>query len=358
MADERDDSQRTEEPTQRRLEEAEKHGDIVKSQEVTTFMALLAGTLVIALFGRSTAVGFTNTFRMFLEQPDQIAVDSSGIIFLMRHVLLAVAGLLAPIFAVLIAMGAGGHILQHRPSLSLDRIMPDLSKLSPLSGLKRIFGFEGLINLAKGILKIGIVGVVLWTVLWPERGNLEAILSHGPAEVMADIVRLMMKILVAALSVLAVLAVLDYFLQRYRFLQRNRMSKQEIKEEFRQTEGDPTVKAKVKQIRQERSRRRMMAQVPEATVVITNPTHFAVALKYESGKMAAPVCVAKGVDALAFKIREVAEEHEIPIVENPPLARALYATVELDDPVPPEHYKAVAQVIGYVMKLTGKMRPN
>jgi flagellar biosynthetic protein FlhB len=194
--------------------------------------------------------------------------------------------------------------------------------------------------------------------LWPERGTLGALLGAEPQQIAGAIVHMLMKLLTATLAVLAVIAVLDYVLQRYRFLQRNRMSKQEIKEEYRQTEGDPAVKAKVKQIRQERSRRRMMAAVPEATVVIMNPTHFAVALKYESGKMAAPVCVAKGVDALALKIRAVAEEHEVPVVENPPLARALYATVEIDEPVPAEHYKAVAQVIGYVMKLTGKMRAN
>jgi flagellar biosynthetic protein FlhB len=221
-----------------------------------------------------------------------------------------------------------------------------------------MFGLDGIINLGKGLIKIAIIGTVLWTVLWPERGNLEALLTHGPEQIAADMIYLIMKLLIATLSILAVIAVLDYFLQRYRFLQRNRMSKQEIKEEYRQTEGDPAVKAKVKQIRIERSRRRMMAAVPDATVVIMNPTHYAVALKYESGKMAAPICVAKGVDALALKIRAVAEEHEVPVVENPPLARALYATVEIDEPVPAEQYKAVAQVIGYVMKLTGKMRPN
>jgi flagellar biosynthetic protein FlhB len=134
------------------------------------------------------------------------------------------------------------------------------------------------------------------------------------------------------------------------------MSKQEIKDEFRQSEGDPIIKAKVKQIRAERARKRMMAEVPKATVVIMNPTHYAVALKYESGKMAAPICVAKGVDSLALKIREVAEENDVPVVENAPLARALYATVELDEPVPAEHYKAVAHVIGYVMRLTGQIR--
>jgi len=159
----------------------------------------------------------------------------------------------------------------------------------------------------------------------------------------------------AALSALAVIAGLDYFWQRMRFLSRNRMSKQEIKEEYRQNEGDPAIKAKVRQIRQERAKKRMMAAVPEATVVIMNPTHYAVALKYESGKTEAPICVAKGIDALALRIRAVAEENDVPVVENPPLARALHAAVEIDDPVPAEHFKAVAQVIGYVMRLQGKL---
>jgi flagellar biosynthetic protein FlhB len=167
---------------------------------------------------------------------------------------------------------------------------------------------------------------------------------------------LLYKVLMAALVALAVIAAADYALQRYRFIQRNRMSKQEIKEEFRQNEGDPQIKAKIRQIRQERAKKRMIAHVPEATVVITNPTHYAVALKYVQGKMAAPVCVAKGVDAVALKIREVAGEHEVPIVENPPLARALYATVDVDETIPQEHFKAVAQVIGYVYRLTGKIR--
>jgi len=225
-----------------------------------------------------------------------------------------------------------------------------------LSGLKRIFGLEGASNLVKGILKIAIVGTAVWTALWPMRGQLASLLDESTADMAGDMVHLIIRIMIAALTVLAVIAVLDYSLQRYRFMQRNRMSKQEVKDEMKQTDGDPAVKARIRKVRIERSRRRMMAAVPEATVVITNPTHYAVALKYESGKMAAPVCVAKGMDALALRIRAVAEEAEVPIVENPPLARALYASVELDEAVPPEHYKAVAQVIGYVMRLTGALR--
>jgi flagellar biosynthetic protein FlhB len=235
---------------------------------------------------------------------------------------------------------------------------PDFAKLSLLKGLKRMFGTEGLANLVKGLLKIAAVGVALWTVLWPERGRLEAVMGEAPGAIAGDMIHLLIRILIAALLVIAAIAAADYGFAYFQFMRRNRMSKQEVKEEFRQTEGDPAVKAKIKQVRLERARRRMMAAVPEATVVIANPTHFAVALKYESGKMAAPVCVAKGVDALALRIRAVAEEHAVPVVENPPLARALYASVELDEAVPAEHYKAVAQVIGYVMRLTGKLRPN
>lgn len=356
MAEDRDDSQRTEEPTQRRLEEAREHGDIVKSTEVTTFAALAGGTLAIAIFGRSVAVGFAATFRNFLERPDQIGTDPASVMLLFRTAGLALAGLLAPAVAVIVASAVAGHVLQARPNFVPDRIKPDLSKLSLLKGFQRLFGLEGVTNLVKGALKVLIVGAVVWTTLWPIRGQLEGLLTEGPTAIASDMSALTVRILIAALAVLGVIAGADYFLQRFRFLKRNRMSKQEVKEEFRRTEGDPAVKAKIRQLRNERARRRMMAEVPKATVVVTNPTHFAVALKYESGKMAAPICVAKGVDALALRIREVAQEHAVPVIENPPLARALYASVEVDEAVPPEHYKAVAQVIGYVMRLTGQSR--
>jgi flagellar biosynthetic protein FlhB len=358
MADEKDKSTQTEEPTAKRLAEAHEHGDVVKSQEVSTFIVLAGGTLAIAVFGRSAAESLAATMRMFLEQPDQIGVAGSDLMVLMRALVFKIAAVLGPFFILVMAFGLGGNLIQHRPVFTLDRIKPDLSKLSLSSGLKRMFGVEGLSNLLKGLLKIGIVGAAIWMQVWPERGTLESVLSQSPMGVAGDMGHLLFKVLIAALAALAAIAAGDYFLQRFRFIQRNRMSKQEIKEEFRQTEGDPTIKAKIRQIRNERARRRMIAAVPEATVVITNPTHFAVALKYESGKMAAPVCVAKGVDALALRIREVAKEHDVPIVENPPLARALHASVDVDEAIPPEHYKAVAQVIGFIMRLSGKLKAN
>ena len=355
MAEDQDKSQQTEEPTAKRLEQARENGDVVKSPEVTTFILLGGGTLAIAMFGKYTAMGLARSLSLFLQQPDSMSVDGAGLAAMMRLLLPQIALALAPFFAVMIVASLAGHVLQSRPGISFDKIAPDLSKISPMAGFKRLFGAEGWMNLVKGLAKIAVVGVAIWTQLWPERGGLEAILNQSTISVMHDMSRLLFKVMMAALSALAVIAGLDYFWQRLRFMSRNRMSKQEIKEEYRQNEGDPTIKAKIRQLRHDRARKRMMAAVPKATVVIMNPTHFAVALKYESGKMAAPVCVAKGVDALALRIRAVAEEHDVPVIENPPLARALHAAIEIDEPVPPEHFKAVAQVIGYVLRLQGKL---
>jgi flagellar biosynthetic protein FlhB len=220
-----------------------------------------------------------------------------------------------------------------------------------MAGFRRLFGLDGIVNLIKGIAKIGLVGGAAFLAIWPERSTLGSALDMSASGVAALAMSLIAKVLIAALIVLAAIAALDYFYQRQRFMTRHRMTRQELKDEVKQSEGDPQVKARIRQIRQERSRKRMIAAVPEASVVIMNPTHYAVALKYESGKMAAPVCVAKGVDLIALKIREVAKAHNIPIVENVALARALHATVEIDDEIPVEHYHAVAEVIGYVMGL-------
>jgi flagellar biosynthesis protein FlhB len=355
MADDQDKSQQTEEPTAKRLEQARESGDVIKSAEVTTFVLLGGGTLAIAMFGKSVAMGLASSLTLFLEQPETMGVDGDSLRAMLRVLLPKVALTLAPFFAVLIAAGLTGHLLQSRPGFSMDKIKIDFSKVSPMAGFKRMFGVEGWMNLLKGLAKMAVVGLAIWTQLWPERGSLESILSQSTAAVVGDMSHLLFKVLMAALSALGVIAGLDYFWQRMRFMARNRMSKQEIKEEYRQNEGDPAIKAKIRQLRHERAKKRMMAAVPTATVVIMNPTHYAVALKYESGKMAAPICVAKGVDALALRIRALAEENDVPVVENPPLARALHAAIEIDEPVPAEQFKAVAQVIGYVMRLQGKL---
>ncbi|HXJ01153.1 MAG TPA: flagellar biosynthesis protein FlhB [Micropepsaceae bacterium] len=354
MAEDRDDSQRTEEPTQKRLDDALKKGDVVKSMELASFAMLAGGTLALAMFAQSAARQFAGTFTVFLESPAQMTLDSGGTIALMKKCVFGLFAIIGPAAGLMMITALAGHLLQHRPFFAAAKIKPDLSKLSPLAGFKRLFGLDALVNLVKGVAKIVLVGMAAFLAVWPERSRLSSAMDMNPAGIASLALALIGKMLIAALVVFAVIAAVDYFYQRQRFLARHRMSRQELKDEMKQSEGDPVIKARIRQIRLERSKKRMIAAVPGANVVIVNPTHYAVALKYESGKMAAPVCVAKGMDHLALTIRRVAEENDVPIVENPPLARALYAAVDLDEPIPPEHYKAVAQIIGYVMRLANK----
>ena len=248
-----------------------------------------------------------------------------------------------------------GTIIQHRVVFSFEPITPDLSRISPIAGFKRLFSMTALANFAKGLVKLGLFGAVVAALLWPQRHQLGALVDIDPALILPITHSLCIKLLGTVVAILAVVAVADYLFQYRQWFNRHKMSVREMKEEFRQTDGDPAIKGKIRQMRAQRARKRMMAAVPKASVVITNPTHFAVALQYERG-MNAPVCVAKGADLIARKIREIAEEHDIPIMENPPLARALHATVEIDQEIPQEHYRAVAEIIGYLMRLRGALR--
>jgi flagellar biosynthetic protein FlhB len=251
---------------------------------------------------------------------------------------------------MLVLAAVAGNMLQHRLVWSAESLKPKFSKLSPAAGFKRIFGKQAAANFLKGLGKLIVLGVVMGTILWPERHRMEAMVRLDPAAMLGATTSLTIHLLGAVVAALAIIAIGDYFFQYRSWFQRQKMSLQEIKEEFKQSEGDPHIKGKIRQLRQQRAKKRMMAAVPKASVIITNPTHYSIALSYERG-MSAPICVAKGVDNLAFKIREIAREHDIPIVENVPLARALYATVEIDQEIPTEHYHAVAEVIGYVMRL-------
>jgi flagellar biosynthetic protein FlhB len=252
---------------------------------------------------------------------------------------------------LLLALAAiGGNMIQHRLVWSGEPLKPKLSKISPMSGFQRLFSKQSLMNFVKGLLKLALIGAVMAALLWPERRRLDTLVTLDAAAILPFTLTLALQVLGAVVAILALIAAADFLFQYQQWYARQKMSMRELKDEFKQTEGDPHVKGKIRQLRESRMRKRMMAAVPEATVVITNPTHFAVALKYDRG-MNAPVCVAKGADLIALRIREVAEEHSIPIVENPPLARALHGTVEIDKEIPPEHYQAVAEVIGYVMRL-------
>ncbi len=354
MAGDQDDSSKTEEPSAKRLEEAFKKGDVAKSQEVTTVALLLAAVALAMTASGMVMSGLSDGLFPFLEAPHAIPLGPEDMARLWRQLTGLLLWALAIPFVVLITAGVIGNLIQHPPVMTTEKMKPDLKKISPLGGLKRMFGMQGWINLLKGVVKIAVVAAVLGAVLWPETDLIHVLISQEPGQILLLLKTLSVKVLAASTAVVLLIAVADLAYQKHERHQRLRMTKQEVKDEFKQAEGDPHVKGKLRQLRAERGKQRMMAAVPEATVVVTNPTHYAVALKYESDTMAAPICVAKGIDAIALKIREIAEENGVAVVENPPLARALHATVDIDEPVPAEHYKAVAQVIGFVWRTRSK----
>jgi flagellar biosynthetic protein FlhB len=344
------DTDRNEEPTQKRLDDALARGDVAKSQEVSTWFVIAGGTLMLAAFSGSMGTGLATTFKGLVANAHQIPVDGQGLLALMLRVQRDVLAAIAIPIVLLVLAAIFGNMIQHRLVWSAEPLKPKLSKISPLGGLKRMFSKQALANFAKGLVKIAVVGAVMFSLLWPQRDRLESLVRTDILGTLSLTRTLSLDMLGAVVAILAFVAAADYLFQYRQWYERQKMSLREMKEEFKQSEGDPMIKGKIRQLRQGRMRKRMIAAVPKAAVVITNPTHYAVALQYERG-MEAPVCVAKGVDALALKIREVASEHAIPVVENPPLARALHAAAEIDEEIPPEHYKAVAEVIGYVMRL-------
>jgi len=350
MAEEGDSTDKTEDPTSKRLEEALKRGDVVKSQEVNTWFVIAGATLVLMAFSGGMGDGLTTTMRGLIANAHDIRVDGPALPGLFQRIGVEMLAAISLPFLVLMLAALIGNMIQHKLVWSLEALAPKLSKISPAAGLKRMFSKQALANFAKGLVKLVLVGSVLTALMWPERGRLEGLERTDPAAVLPLTQSLALKLMGAVVAMLAVVAAADYLFQYRQWYERQKMSLREMKEEFKQTEGDPAIRGKLRQMRQARGRRRMMAKVPKAAVVITNPTHYAIALQYERG-MEAPICVAKGVDAVALNIRKIAGEHSVPIVENVALARALHATVELDQAIPPEHYKAVAEVIGYVMKL-------
>jgi len=355
MAEEREQTERSEEPTQKRLDEAIRRGDVVKSQEVNTWFIIGAAALNLMIFSDSMSAGLETALRGLIANAHAVAFDGGALMQLVARLGSEIIAAAAIPFLVLMAAAVAGNMIQHRLLWSTEPLRPALSKISPAAGLKRLFSWQALVNFAKGLAKLALVGGIMAALLWPERGRLDALVDTDPGGMLGVTRTLALSTLGVVVAVLTVIAALDYLWQYRQWYERQKMSLRELKEEFKQTEGDPAIKAKIRQLRQTRARKRMMAQVPKASVVITNPTHFAVALQYERG-MNAPICLAKGADAIALRIRAVAEEARIPIVENPPLARALHATVELDQEIPPEHYKAVAEVISYVMRLSGAVR--
>ena len=348
-----DDSQKTEDPTGRRLQEARDSGQVANSREVNNLFMILALTISVVAFGAALSREFVNMTLPFIEAPDKIPTDIGHLTTAGWKLLgiIQMAGAAPLAIALVAAFGAG--YLQFGLILSGESIMPSLEKISPLAGLKRIFSMRSLSDFLKGLLKLAVVGSIVYFVLTPSVGDLHKLIGMEVVQLLGVMVKLLNRLLLTVFSAMLVIALLDVLYQRYEHIKGLRMSRQEIKDEMRESEGDPMVKGRLRQLRMERARKRMMAEVPKADVVVTNPTHYAVAVRYEP-QMTSPKVVAKGVDKVAMKIREIAAENNVPVVENPPLARGLYASVDIDQEISPEFYKAVAEVIGYIYKLKKK----
>ncbi|PCI87793.1 MAG: flagellar biosynthesis protein FlhB [Hyphomicrobiales bacterium] len=345
-----DDGEKTEEPTQKKLDDAFKKGDVAKSQEVNLFFGLLAATLGISAMSTGMSTDVVIMLRRFIAIPHDILVDEASILLLTKQVVMgAGAVLFLPLLLFMVA-GVIGNLVQHKPLMTTEKLKPKLNKISLFAGAKRLFSGQSIANFLKGLFKLVVVtSLIVWAV-WPDKEMLRQLMTADLNLLLYIILEMVIKVFIVALVAMAPIALADYLYQKATWMKKQRMSLKEIKDEHKQMEGDPLIKGKIRQLRMERARGRMMAEVPNAAVVITNPTHYAVALKYNDD-MNVPVCIAKGVDEVALRIREVAKDNDVTIVENPPLARALYASVELEEVVPTEHYKAVAQVIGYVMRL-------
>ncbi|TVR81015.1 MAG: flagellar biosynthesis protein FlhB [Rhodospirillales bacterium] len=354
MAEEQDDASKTEEPTARRLQKGRERGQVAVSQEIKSLGVLAASALALMFMFPAAMAGLTRTGRLFLEQAHAFSIEPGAAQAAMAGLVAAVVWDVALLFGLLVFAAFAASVVQTGLLWAPSKIKPELSKLSLVKGVKRMLSLKALMEFGKGLIKLVVVGLVAFALALPLMADLEMMPAMPLADVLARMHHVAIVMVAATVAVMLAVATVDYLFQRQDHTKQMRMTRQEVRDEHRQAEGDPHVKAKIRQLRQERSRQRMMAAVPDADVVITNPTHFAVALAYDIETMSAPKLVAKGVDYIARNIREVAEEHDVPIVENPPLARALHASVELDEEIPPEHYHAVAQVIGYVMRLKGQ----
>lgn len=345
MSETQDPEDKTEEASERRIEQALERGDVPKSADLQGFLTLLGGLAATAFVFPALGLPALNALASLLatshHAPSMPAVGGA----------MGLAGLVAigPMLAVVV-FGIAAALILHRPMMVTDPLLPKFSRISPAAGAKRLFGKDNLVQFGKTVLKLIAVAFVLWLVLWPEKARIVGLIRiDGHGAMLGEAARLAGKLCIYVLLLYAGIAAFDAFWAKFTWKKRLRMSKQEVREESKESEGNPEIKARVRSIRQRRARQRMIAAVPKATVILVNPTHYSVALRYEAG-MPAPLCVAKGVDELALRIREIAREHRIAIIENPPLARALHAAVEVDEAIPAEHYKAVAEVIGFVLR--------
>lgn len=351
MAESESGQEKTEEPTAKRLKESRDKGEIARSKELDTLAVVLAAAIALLMFGPAMVRGMTElmVFNFTIDRESLYATDSMGL-----HLLASARkglDILTPIFFILLVAALVGPLLLGGWLFSAKSMAPKFSRMNPWAGLKRMFSVKALVELLKALAKFLVVLITALLVMEFQRGDLLALSLESLPNAMVHSGWILGTALLLLASSLILIAAVDIPFQIWEHKKKLLMTKQEVRDEYKDSEGKPEVKSRIRQLQREMAQRRMMAEVPNADVVITNPTHFAVALKYDPLNSGAPVVVAKGVDVLALKIREVASEHAVVVLESPPLARAVYYSTELDQQIPAGLYLAVAQVLAYVFQL-------
>ncbi len=351
-----DKEQRTEDASDRKREETTKKGRTAQSKEVGSTVVLLAALSMLYIFGNMMRTHLSEVMVFSFSSATHVQLTETNILPLVMYYFKEVIIILAPIMSAVALAGIAASILQNGGIVfSLNPLMPDFSKVSPMSGFGRLFGKTSVAELFKSMLKMFIVGYICYLVLVSEWVNLPVLSEKGVSEIAWFISKMSVKLMFYVLLLMLALAAADFAFQKYTFSESIKMTKQEVKDEHKDTEGDPMVKQRIRSAQYAMSRKRMMQDVPKADVVITNPTHLAVAISYEKDSMAAPKIVAMGSGHVAAKIREIAKEHNVPIVEDKPLARLLFNTLDIGQSIPEELYRAIAEILAFVYKLKNKV---
>lgn len=347
--------EKTEKATPKKKQDARKKGQVAKSQDINTAVVLISVFLFLMFFGKTMTAGLVSILRHSLQNYMFMELNETNIQSILLEILGELALFLGPVMLVAMLAGVAANYAQVGFMYSAEAIQMKLEKINPISGFKRIYSMRAIVEMLKSILKISFIGLIAFSVLWTRMDEVLLLANKSVGSAIAVIAGLTLQMGLYASGALLFLALLDYLYQKYDFEKSIRMSKQDMKDEYKNIEGDPLIKSKIKQKQREMAMRRMMQDVPKADVVITNPTHFAIALRYDDQKADAPVVIAKGVDFVAQKIKLIAKENEIATVENRPLARALYSQAEIGDAIPEEFFKAVAEILAYVYQTKNKV---
>lgn len=350
--------EKTERATPKKREEARQKGQVSKTHELPGALIILFVFLSFFALGGYYKERFYYLFGGLLQDWLTMNLSGGNVMSLFYTVITQLLMMLAPIFAIALLTAVAGNYVQIGFLLTAEPLKPKFDKLNPLSGFKQIFSLRSVVELFKSILKLTVVGIIVFLTIWKEWDRILALGNVPVEELFVFTARLTLRLGIEFAAVLLVLAVGDYMYQRYEYEKNLRMSKQDIKDEFVKTEGNPLIKGKIRERQKRMALQRMMQEIPKADVVITNPTHFAVALQYDSSRMDAPVIIAKGADYVAQRIKELAKQHGVLTMENKPLARALYDRAEIGDRIPAELFQAVAEVLAYVYKLKGRTKSS